>query len=38
MPTNFFDGNPLIDLPPETNAASKRVRVDGNCCVSDTST
>lgn len=23
MPTNFFDGNPLIDLPPETNAASK---------------
>jgi len=38
MPTNFFDGNPLIDLPPETNTASKRVGVDGNCCVSDTST
>lgn len=22
MPTGFFDGNPTIDLPPETNAAS----------------
>ena len=25
VPDNFFDRNPLIDLPPETNAASRRV-------------
>ena len=31
MPTNFFDGNPLIDLPPETNKASKSNAAD-SCC------
>ena len=28
-PDNFFEGNPAIDLPPETNAASKLAK---GCC------
>lgn len=31
MPTNFFDGNPLIDLAPEINKASKST-ASGSCC------
>lgn len=31
MPTNFFDANPLIDLPPETNKASKSTSTS-SCC------
>ena len=30
MPTNFFNGNPLINLPPETNSASKSS--SSSCC------
>jgi len=30
MPAGFFDGNPLINLPPEVNAASKET--GGSCC------
>ena len=32
MPVNFFDGNPLIDLPAETNAASRDNDATGACC------
>jgi len=33
MPLNFFDGNPLINLPPETNMASKsHGKEGGSCC------
>ena len=32
VPTNFFDGNPLIDLPPEVNRASRRNGADEGCC------
>ena len=31
MPSGFFDQNPVIDLPPERNAASERHR-QGACC------
>ncbi|MBX2881215.1 MAG: primary-amine oxidase [Granulosicoccus sp.] len=31
VPTNFFDSNPLIDLPPETNKASKST-LSSACC------
>ena len=31
MPSGFFDQNPVIDLPPETNAASKQ-HGGGSCC------
>lgn len=31
MPLNFFDANPLIDLPPETNQASKS-NATASCC------
>ena len=31
VPTNFFDGNPLIDLPAETNKASKSTCSDPDC-------
>ena len=30
MPSGFFDANPAIDLPPETNKASRHVT--GDCC------
>jgi primary-amine oxidase len=32
MPVGFFDGNPLIDLPRETNKSSRGNQAEGDCC------
>ena len=31
-PAGFFDGNPAIDLPPETNRASRHANAASQCC------
>jgi primary-amine oxidase len=32
MPFGFFDQNPVIDLPRETNAASRSASGPASCC------